>query len=120
MILIEEAKKIVNNWDEYEKNRGKLIRKTYAAVTKILGVYQKCQKKKNHSLLQSYIVTVEESLQDFQKRRVRYLLNTKFKDKVVTLSKIKEAASIKVAVREGEGDIKEYVEKLIKAHNKTN
>lgn len=55
-----------------------------------------------------------------QKRRVRYLLNTKFKDKVVTLSKIKEAASIKVAVREGEGDIKEYVEKLIKAHNQTN
>ncbi|HEI9576051.1 TPA: TniQ family protein [Bacillus cereus] len=120
LILIEEAKKIVDNWDEYEKNRGKLIRKTYAAVTKILGVYQKCQKKKNHSLLQSYIVTVEESLQDFQKRRVRYLLNTKFKDKVVTLSKIKEAASIKVAVREGEGDIKEYVEKLIKAHNQTN
>ncbi|MCZ2970521.1 hypothetical protein NYY93_26255, partial [Acinetobacter baumannii] len=74
LILIEEAKKIVDNWDEYEKNRGKLIRKTYAAVTKILGVYQKCQKKKNHSLLQSYIVTVEESLQDFQKRRVRYLL----------------------------------------------
>lgn len=40
-----------------KKNRGKLIRKTYAAVTKILGVYQKCQKKKNHSLLQGYIVT---------------------------------------------------------------
>ncbi|WMS85440.1 hypothetical protein RE438_30425 (plasmid) [Bacillus wiedmannii] len=59
-------------------------------------------------------------LQDFQKRRVRYLLDTKFKDKVVTLSEIKEAASIKVAVREGEGDIKKYVEKLIKAHNQTN
>ncbi len=68
-----------------EKQRGKLIRKTYAAVTKILGVYQKCQKKKKYPLLQDYIATIEGLLLDFQKRRVRYVLETRFKGEKLSL-----------------------------------
>ncbi|MES5866735.1 hypothetical protein [Bacillus cereus group sp. RP32] len=71
--------------------------------------------KKNHPLLKEYIATIEESLQDFQKRRVRYVLEHKFKDVVVSLSELKDAASVKVAVRKGEGDIK----RLVKEHNQS-
>ncbi|MGG0201574.1 TnsD family Tn7-like transposition protein [Bacillus anthracis] len=119
LIHIENAKKIVNDWEEYEKVRGKLIRKTYSAVTKILGEYKRCSKRKNHPLLKDYIATIEESLQDFQKRRVRYVLEHKFKDVVVSLSELKDAASVKVAVRKGEGDIKEYIIRLVKEHNQS-
>ncbi|MGM2687044.1 hypothetical protein [Bacillus cereus group sp. BceL004] len=68
-------------------------------------------------MLKDYIATIEESLQDFQKRRVRYVLEHKFKDVVVSLSELKDAASVKVAVRKGEGDIKEYIIRLVKEHN---
>ena len=67
--------KIVNDWEEYEKVRGKLIRKTYSAVTKILGEYKRCSKRKNHPLLKDYIATIEESLQDFQKEGFDMYLN---------------------------------------------
>lgn len=46
LIRIENAKKIVNGWEKYEKVKGKLIRKTYSTVTKILGEYKRCSKKK--------------------------------------------------------------------------
>lgn len=77
------------------------------------------EKKKNRPLLKDYIATIEESLQDFQKRRVRYVLEHKFKDVVVSLSELKGAASVKVAVRKGEGDIKEYIKRLVKEHNQS-
>ncbi|MFF2884700.1 TnsD family Tn7-like transposition protein [Bacillus toyonensis] len=92
LAYVEEDKKVVHNWEKYEEIRGKLIRKTYAAVSTILASYNKLAIKQNYPLLVGYISALEESVQDFQKRRVRHQLDTRFKGKVVTLSEMIESA----------------------------
>lgn len=117
LMFTEEAKRVVNDWAKYEKIRGKLIRKTYASVTKILGIHKRCLIKERHPVLKEYITTIEESLQDFQKRRIRYVLDTKFKGKAVSVSTLITATSISKYVRNEEGDIKGYLYKMMEAHN---
>ncbi|MCU5299136.1 MULTISPECIES: TnsD family Tn7-like transposition protein [Bacillus] len=117
LMFTEEAKRVVNDWAKYEKIRGKLIRKTYPSVTKILGIHKRCLIKERYPVLKEYITTIEESLQDFQKRRIRYVLDTKFKGKVVSVSTLITATSIKKYVRNEEGDIKEYLYKMMESHN---
>ncbi|MCU4770905.1 TnsD family Tn7-like transposition protein [Bacillus toyonensis] len=120
LAYVEEAKKVIHEWEKYEEIRGKLIRKTYAAVSTILASYNKLAVKQNYPLLVGYISTLEESVQDFQKRRVRHQLDTRFKGKVVTLSEMIDSAGVKVAIKNGVGHIKEYVEKLVRDHNNEN
>ncbi|PEL35493.1 hypothetical protein CN605_27975 [Bacillus toyonensis] len=54
--------------------------------------------KQSYPLLVGDISTLEESVKDFKKRRVRHQLDTRYKEKGVTLSEMTVSVGGKVAI----------------------
>lgn len=118
---LKKAKEIEGSWELYEKNKRKLVRKSDSLVRELIGLNSVL--KKNYELLpltSKFIESIVESTTDFQKRRVRYLLEKNFKNEKVTLSKITRVAHVDSYIREkGEEGIKirDYIDSLVSLHN---
>ncbi|MGG6447673.1 hypothetical protein [Pseudobacillus badius] len=100
---------------------GKMIKRSYPLVSVLLGAYYafKCRKDL-YPLTFEYLNSVNESVNDFQKCRVRNVLVTKFKNQEVTVSKIAEVDGVRQFIREGIGDIGECVKEMVQIHNGKN
>ncbi|KRG13995.1 Tn7-like transposition protein D [Virgibacillus soli] len=115
---LEKAKKIVRNWHKYEESNKKLMRMSYASVSTLISSYARFYYRKElYPMTVNFLNSINESVDDFQKRRVRNVLHTTFRNKEVTISKVAEAASVRQSIREGNVGIGDYVEKLVKIHN---
>lgn len=121
MEFLEKVNNIDGDWIEYEITRGKLVRKSERILRRLSGLNQFYQN--NNKLLPltiEYIKSIEESVLDFQKRRVRHALEDKFKNEEVKVYKLAEAANLRSIIRNNEGnclEIREYIENLVLLHN---
>lgn len=73
--------------------------------------------KRTYPLTTRFIESVHESTNDFRKRRIRNILATKLKDVEVSLYLVTELAHVRTYIRQGETELKQYIEELIKEHN---
>lgn len=115
--LLVEAKKIVEDWEKYEKSKGKLIRKSLGKLDKILAPMNKIQNKEKYPLTEKYISEIVETIEDFQKRRIRHILQTSFQNQKVTSAKMRKLASIHKKGKANFLEVNEYLEEVVKAHN---
>lgn len=114
-----KAKEIVKEWPNYEKIEKKLVRKSIPRIAHLIGLGKSLSRKRDQlQLTFNYLDSAHETVKDFQKRRVRNLLEIKFKDEIVSVNKVAEAVGVRKKIREGSGDeIKEYIEYLVEKHN---
>ncbi|MCM0004588.1 hypothetical protein NBT08_16165 [Bacillus paranthracis] len=115
--IISGGKKIVEDWEEYEKSKGKLIRKSLGKLDKILAPMNKIQNKEKYPLTEKYISEIVETIEDFQKRRIRHILQTSFQNQKVTSAKMRKLASIHKKGKANFLEVNEYLEEVVKAHN---
>lgn len=114
-----KLKETVKRWSDYEKIEGKLVRKSTARIADLIGLRKPLNpRRENMPLTFTYLDSAYESVEEFQKRKVRYFLETKFKNEKVSINKIAEATGIRKNLRKGVGDLKEYTETLVENHNK--
>ncbi|MFC5627369.1 TnsD family Tn7-like transposition protein [Aliibacillus thermotolerans] len=115
LMLLEMAQTVFNKWSEYEKNLGKLMRKSYWSFCEIIGSTHRLLRKKDYyPMTVDFIKSVEESVVEFQKRKAKHVLVTHFKDSYVTKYQLTEKAGIRKTIKP-ETEI--FVEELIKKHN---
>ncbi|MDA1818263.1 TnsD family Tn7-like transposition protein [Bacillus cereus] len=115
--LLKEIKKIVKEWEEYEGRKGNLMRKSYYGITEMVTSIDRDKFQKNYPLTMEYVLTVIETVQEFQKRRVRHLLNTTFLDTRVTFSQLKDISGIKKFTKVNP-ELESYVKKMVEKHNR--
>lgn len=112
---LEKIKTLNNNWSIFERNAGRLIKKTYSAFAKqIVGGMEIKYKKDKYPLTLGFLSEVIETTAAFQKRKLEKALNDHFKDKQVTKYKLTEKASVRKTLTP-EAEL--YTEKIIKTHN---
>ncbi|AXQ50878.1 TnsD family Tn7-like transposition protein [Lysinibacillus fusiformis] len=116
--LLSKAQNIISTWSELENERNKLIRKSKYKIRILLGLGGDTKiTRKRYPLTSNYIDSIEESPDEFKKRKVRNLLEGKFKNEIVSLNKVAEAACVRKYIRDGGEEIKLYIEKMVKEHN---
>ena len=115
--FLMEAQKIVEEWEEYEKRKGKLVRKAKTSFFKILALPSRYQDIERYPLTIEYISIMVETVEDFQKRRIHHILQTSFQNKKVTMSQIKELAGVKKYIRLNLNGIGKYLEEMVRQHN---
>jgi len=117
--LLEKTQKIITTWSEIEKERSKLLRKSKYRLQKLLAIDENYQNvRKRYPLTADYIDSIEESTEEFRKRKVRSVMEVKFKNEEVSFNKVAEAAGLRGYLRgNGQEEIKQYIHKLVMDHN---
>ncbi|WP_250670063.1 hypothetical protein [Bacillus paranthracis] len=77
----------------------------------------KIQNKEKYPLTEKYISEIVETIEDFQKRRIRHILQTSFQNQKVTSAKMRKLASIHKKGKANFLEVNEYLEEVVKAHN---
>ncbi|MFC9540287.1 TnsD family Tn7-like transposition protein [Lysinibacillus sp. NPDC056959] len=117
-VFLDKAQKIISTWSDIEKNQSKLVRKSKSRIQNLLGLGSDYQyTRKRYPLTADYIDLIEESKEEFRKRKVRSVMEEKFKNEEVSFSKVAEAAHLRTFIRKGGEEIKLYIEQLINEHN---
>lgn len=116
--LINKAQNIISMWSEIEKERNKLMRKSKHRIQILLGLGGDVKNtRKRYPLTANYIDSIDESPEEFRRRKVRNVLEVKFKNEEVSFNKVAEAARLRKFIRNGGEEIKLYIEKMVKEHN---
>ncbi|MDP7981245.1 TnsD family Tn7-like transposition protein [Bacillus multifaciens] len=115
-IMLEKAKKLINEWYQYENENKKLKRITINSIAKAMdgewtNLYINAEL---YPLTNEYIKSVVESNDEFRKRKFLYFLQTEFKDREVTYSKIKYVAGLYKNINK---ELQEYIYQQITIHN---
>lgn len=115
--LLQDAQQAYSNWPSYEEGKGKLQRITLNGLLTHMGISTVLVTENGHNypLLKEFIESAIETKEEFQKRRIKHLLDNKFSDQIVTVPKIKQLASVYQSPnRENE----RYLEEQVELHNK--
>lgn len=116
--LLSKAKNIIMEWPEYEKAKNKLIRKSKHKIMNLLGLFGNFESlKKRYVLTTTFIELNGESVDTFRRRRVRNILDVKYKNQEVTVYKVIRASHLRECIKNGEKEIIEYIEELVEKHN---
>ena len=114
--LLQKAEKLVLEWSEYEKSKKSLIRMSKYKLLNFLGL-RDLYFKNSYPLSIKYVESKQELIQDFQKRRVRSLLDNQFENKKVTVAKVAAAAHLADKIKKGEKEIGTFIENEVELHN---
>lgn len=115
--LLRDAQEAYSNWPSYEEGKGKLQRITINGLLTHMGIATVLLTENGHNypLLKEFIESAIETKEEFQKRRIKHLLDNKFGAQIVTVPKIKQLASVYQSPnRENE----RYLEEQVELHNK--
>lgn len=115
--LLQGAREAYSNWSIYEREKGRLQRITITGLLTHIGISTSVVIKKGHNypLLKEFLESVIENKEKFQKRRIQHVLENKFISEIVTVSKIKDAASL---YRKLNPEIEKYLEEQVELHNR--
>lgn len=83
---LKKAKDLLNNWLLYEKQAGKIIKKTPTALYSRLGIAMKLKEK--YPLTENYISTFIESTEDYQIRLIDQCIEIYFKSNEIKKYKV--------------------------------
>lgn len=114
--FLRRAEKLILEWPDYEKLKCSLFRKSKHRLLSMLGLKKTCFERA-YPLTADYIESHQELLRDFQKRRVKNILENKFNNERVTVSQVAVTAHIAEIVREGEMEISEFIINEVELHN---
>jgi hypothetical protein len=113
-ILLIKAQEIINEWKSNEVIIGKPIRVSFNAIVTLLGKKQLFYESEKYPLTSSFINSIQESVQDFQIRKIEVALNTHFKDKLTSKNQLLEISGIRRSIKP---EIVTYVDEIIDKHN---
>ncbi|MDA2394503.1 TnsD family Tn7-like transposition protein [Bacillus cereus] len=115
--LLQAAQEAFVNWTLFENEKGLLQRITRRSLLQYMGlnINMVIKNSDNYPLFQGFLNSVIENRNDFQKRRIRNLLDNKFKNQIVTICKIKTLASLYIKL---DLEIECYLQEQVESHNK--
>ncbi|MFF3102613.1 TnsD family Tn7-like transposition protein [Viridibacillus arvi] len=112
--LLEKAKSLNAQWEKYEHSLSKPIRKSFTAITKIIGK-PNLKYLDNFPLTTKYIQSIHESVEDFQMRKVELVLKKDFNGITVKKYQLLEKTGVRRNIKPS---IVPTVESMIDKHNK--
>lgn len=116
--LLHKTQKIISTWSEFEEESQKLMRKSKYRLQNIIGLRENFESIRiKYPLTASYIESIVESTDEFRRRRVRNVLEVKFKNEEVAFHEVAEAANLRSYTREGGEVLKQYIQQLVREHN---
>ncbi|MFT9820807.1 TnsD family Tn7-like transposition protein [Lysinibacillus sp. NPDC056185] len=110
--FLHKAKNLILKWPEYEDMKMGLVRKSRHKLLTLLGLKEN-NYEKTYPLTADYIETNQESISEFQKRRVNNILEVKYKYKRVTVAQVAAAAHI----QKQEKEVSEFIGYIVEQHN---
>lgn len=84
--LLKKAKDILNNWSLYEKQAGKIIKRTQFTLYSRIGMDMRLKEK--YPITANYISTIIESKEDYQIRLIDQCIENNFTDNEIKKYKI--------------------------------
>jgi hypothetical protein len=117
--LLKEARILYNDWKNHENKAGKLIKRTYTGFSEKLkaGNYLVGRKELVPNTV-SFILSVIETKEEFQKRKIQHLFTQHPKIARFSTSKIVKIAGMRFSnITE---QAKTYLEELKRIHNEDN
>jgi len=115
LALLKKLEQIDKEWQIFEQSAGKIIRKSFNALSKnILGGSKLKSQSEKFPLTTSFLSTMEESTVDFQKRKLDRALKDFFPDIIVSKYKLTQKAGIRRSLKI---EAERYAEELVKTHN---
>lgn len=114
---LEKVKKIIDEWSGLEQIRRKLVRKSRHQILLLMGYSATYNRTDLLPITFNYMQSIEESVLDFRKRKVRNVLATTFQNEEASFSQVAESAGVRACIRKGEKEISEYIKYLLKQHN---
>lgn len=116
--LLQVAQNVIASWASFEREKGGLKRITINSLLTQIGIQSDLlsHNGENYPMLRVFVNSVLETKEDFQKRRIKHLLDNEFKAEVVTVSKIKILTNLYVSSLDTE--VHNYLEDQVKSHNR--
>lgn len=116
--FLQVAQKVILNWALFEKEKGCLKRITMNSLLTQIGASREVLSKRGekYPMFRAFVDSVLETREDFQKRRIKHLLDNKFSTEIVTVSKIKMIAGL--YQRPLDSEVYNYLEEQVKSHNR--
>ncbi|WP_144572305.1 TnsD family Tn7-like transposition protein [Bacillus paramycoides] len=116
--FLQAAQKVISNWASFEREKGGVQRITINSLCMQIGINRDLISKKGEKYprLRTLVDSVLETREDFQKRRIKHLLDNKLSAEIVTVSKIKMLASLYKGPLVPE--VHNYLEEQVKSHNR--
>lgn len=115
--LLNVAETMLLEWSLYEISKGKLIRKSKFKLLSLLGLRGDYSKRK-FPLTVEYLYSQEELIIDFQKRKVRNIMELELKNNEVTLVQVVKAANLLAQINKEGSHIIEFIKNEVELHNK--
>ncbi|MGE7694962.1 TnsD family Tn7-like transposition protein [Lysinibacillus sp. NPDC094177] len=117
--FLHKTQKIISTWSEFEEERQKLMRKSKYRLQKILGLGENFDSIRiKYPLTAAFIESIVESTDEFRRRRVRNVLEVKFRNEEVSFHEVAEASNLRSYKRDEREELKQYIQKLVEEHNK--
>ncbi|QQZ09621.1 TnsD family Tn7-like transposition protein [Heyndrickxia vini] len=113
LFLLKKAKQINQKWSRLEEANNRIIRKSLNQMYELLGnnLYRKTEQ---YPLTVEYLQSIQESLVEFQKRRIIYVLNNRYCNSTVSFTQVKFHVGLSKNSNE---TLTNYLLKMIKHHN---
>jgi len=112
LIFLKKARGLLNNWSLYEKQAGKIIKRTQFTLYSRIGMDMRFKEK--YPLSANYISTFIESKEDYQIRLIDQCIENHFKDEEIKEYKILAISGL----RKLESKAEKYLEEIIQISNK--
>lgn len=110
--LLKKAKNILNNWPLYEKQAGKIIKRTQYTLYSRIGINKKFEEK--YPISVKYISTFIESKEDYQIRLIDQCIENHFTDEEIKKYKILMISGL----RNLEPKAEKHLEEIMQVSNK--
>lgn len=111
LLYLKDAQDMLNSWSVYEKQAGKIIKRTQFTLYTRLGMTPR--NNDNYPLTANYISSVTESHEDYQIRLINQCIENYFKYEVINKYKLLALGGLRYLHPKAE----KYLESIIKEHN---
>lgn len=113
--LLKSIKNVLENWSKEEENTGKLIWKSFNAISKRIGQIHLKEKSNSLPLTYDFISKSIETIEEFEIRKCQKLLNEKFREERVSKYRLTIEANVYRILKPS---AEKYIDQLIETHNK--
>jgi hypothetical protein len=115
LLMLKEAQLINDQWEQQEKIIGQIRRKSFSAICDLLG--RSTIEKEKFPTTYNYVKSIQESREEFQKRKIILGLETYFKDKNMTKYQLLERTGLRKIIKPS---VIPFVDEMLEKHNNSN
>ncbi|MBH9968629.1 TnsD family Tn7-like transposition protein [[Bacillus] enclensis] len=114
-LMLKKAQIINADWEKNEDIVGRQVRKSYSAIAELMGKPALGSVKEKFPLTNNYVRSIQESVEEFQKRKVDQVLLTQVANENITKNQLLELAGIRKTIK---SNVDTYVDEVVEQHNK--